>query len=233
LIIASMARHRELAAFSLDQRPPLDALRANAFAVPEILRLWALPWRVSILPEQPVIHGWDDPPTLLRLSFLLGMPTLALALRQRAPLAALSVLWTLIALVPTNSLIWRVDPVALRPLYLAGIGVSLLLALVLAQVRLGPALAVALVIGLATMTWDQATLYLDEGALFADAAAKSPDDARAQMMLGLVLANAGRVDEARTALERAVKLDPFQTRAENALRLLEAGAPVYRPRPGW
>ncbi|MCX7288806.1 MAG: tetratricopeptide repeat protein [Rhodobacterales bacterium] len=229
LVIAAMARHRDLVAFSLAQRPPLDALRANVFAIPEILRLWGQPWRVSILPQQPLIHGWNDAPTLLRLTALATLPVLALALRHRAPLAAFAALWTLIALMPTNSLIWRVDPVALRPLYLAGIGLSLLLALMMARLRFGPALALALVAGLGAMTWTRATLYQDEVALFADAAAKAPNDARSHLMLGLVLANAGRLDEAQAALDQALLLDPFQTGAENALRLLKAGAPIARP----
>lgn len=231
LIIAAMARHRELLAFSLDQRPPLDALRANVFAIPEILRLWVQPWRVSILPLQPVIHGWTDAPTLLRLAVLLVLPALALALRHRAPLLAFAVLWTLAALMPTNSLIWRVDPVALRQLYLAGIGLSLVLALLLAKVRFGPAVALALATGLGTLIWSRSALYQDEVALFADAALKAPQDARAQMTLGLVLANAGRAAKAREALDRALRIDPYLTAAENALRVLDAGAPIYRPGP--
>jgi tetratricopeptide (TPR) repeat protein len=227
LILALMARHRELVAFSLGQRGPLEALRANLFAIPEILRLWLEPARISVLPAQPVTYGWTDPPTLLRLAVLGALPVLALALRCRAPLVALAVLWTLLALAPTNSLIWRVDPVAVRPLYLAGIGVSLLLALVLCGLRgAGLALAAALVLGLGLQARDRATLYQDEVALFADAAAKAPEDARAQTMLGLVLANAGRVEEARSALSRALALDPYRTEAAKALRVLDAGGGV-------
>jgi tetratricopeptide (TPR) repeat protein len=233
LVIALMARHRELVAFSLDQRPPLDALRANLFAVPEILRLWVQPGRVSVLPAQPVIHGWADPATLIRLAGLLALPALALALRRRTPLLALAILWALLALVPTNSLIWRVEPVALRPLYLAGIGLSLLLALPLARVRGGAVLAAGLVLWLSAQGWQRATLYQDEVALFADAAAKAPDRGPVQLMLGLALANAGRVEEARAALETALVIDPFLTSAENALRLLDAGPGVYPNLPRW
>jgi tetratricopeptide (TPR) repeat protein len=226
-VIAAMARHRELVAFSLESRPPLDALRANLFAIPEILRLWVEPWRVSVLPAQPAVHGWGDGPTLLRLAVLAGVALGALLLRRRAPLMALAVLWTLIALLPTNSVIWRVDPVALRPLYLAGIGLSLLIALPLARVRGGGLVAGALALGLGFQAWERARLYQDEVALFADAAAKAPDDARAQMLHGLVLANAGRVVEARQALAEALAIDPFLPAAENALRLLDAGGGVY------
>jgi tetratricopeptide (TPR) repeat protein len=231
LVILALSRHRELVAFSLDQRSPLEALRGNLFALPEILRLWVEPWRISVLPRQPVIYGWGDGPTLLRLAALAALPLVAWAVRRRAPLVALAILWTLLALAPTNSLIWRMDPVALRPLYLAGIGLSLLVALLLMQLRPGPAMALALAAWLASETWQRATLYQDEVALFADAAAKTPDEPRAQLMLGLVLANAGRFDEARAALTRALTLDPYLEAATRALRLIDAGRDVYATDP--
>lgn len=230
LVIAAMARHRDLIAFSLDQRPPLDALRANLFAIPEILRLWAAPWQVSVLPPQPVTYGWADPPTLLRLGAFAAALLVALTLLRRAPLLALAILWTGLAFAPTNSLVWRMDPVAIRPLYLAGLGLSLGLALALCRHRLGPWLALTVALALAPQTWARATLYQDDVALFADAAAKAPDDPRPHLMLGLVLANAGRPDEARQALNAALAIDPFLTEAANALRLLDAGADVY-PNP--
>lgn len=229
-ILTAMPGHRDLLAFSLDQRGPPDALRANLFAIPEILRLWLEPWRISVLPAQPVVQGWSDAATLLRLLALLSLAAVGLALRRRQPLPALAILWTLAALMPSNSVIWRVDPVALRPLYLAGIGLALGLALVLARLRAGPALGLALALALGVMTFQRARLYADDVALFTDAAARAPDDARAQVMLGLALANAGRVEDARQALERALLLDPFARDAENALRLLPSGGSIYTPR---
>lgn len=231
LVLAAMARHRDLVAFSLDQRGPLDALRSNLFAIPEILRLWVQPWWISTVPSQPVVHGWADPPTLIRLGAIVVLPVAALILRRRMPLAALALLWTILALAPTNSLIWRVDPVAVRPLYLAGIGLSLALALVLSRSRFGIWLALACALALAPQTWARATLYQDEVALFADAARKAPDSARTHLLYGLVLANAGRVDEARAALDAALAMDPFLSEARNALRLLDAGEGVYRRGP--
>jgi len=228
-VLAAMPGHRELVSFSLGQRGPMDALRANMFAIPEILRLWLEPWRISVMPAQPAVQGWTDAATLLRLLALASLAVFALLRSRRQPLAALAVLWTLVALLPTNSVIWRVDPVALRPLYLAGIGLSLGLALALSRLRAGQVFGVALMLGLGAMTFRLAGLYTDDVSLFADAAAKAPDDARAQVMLGLALANAGRIEEARQALQRALILDPFADNAENALRLLSAGGSIYTP----
>lgn len=226
-VLVAMPRHRDLVAFSLAQRGPIDSLRANVFAIPEMLGLWIAPWRISILPVQPVIYGWGDAPTLIRIAGLTLMPLAAWVLRRRAPVAALALIWAPIALLPTNSAIWRVDPVAVKPLYLSGIGLSLLLALALTQVRRGLWVAGALALALGVMTFARAQLYRDEVALFADAAENAPQEARAQAMLGLALANAGREAEARAALERALILDPFEAQARNALRLLDAGGLIY------
>ena len=223
LVLALMARHRELLAFSVDQRGAMDSLRANVFASLEILRLWVLPWQITILPRQPVIYGWGDPATLIRLTAITLVPLAALLFRRRAPLVAFALLWTLVALLPSNSLIWRVDPVALKPLYLAGLGLSLLLAKALVHLRFGMAIALVLTVGVGTLSFVRAGLYRDEVALFQDAVRQTPDEPRAQLMLGLVLANAGRTDEARAALRRALALDPFDSEAKNALRLLDAG----------
>lgn len=231
LVLAAMPRHQELLAFSFAQRDALDALRGNISAVPAMLGLWALPWRISAVPTQPVIHGWTDAPTLLWIAFLAGAPLAALALRRRFPLAALAMLWVIAAFLPSNSLIWRVDPVAVRPLYLAGLGLSLLVALALTKVRIGSAVAALLVSGLAVMTFARAGLYADEVALFREAAAKNPGEPRPLVCLGLALANAGAREEARAVLAEASALDPYDVEARNALRLLEAAVPIYNPRP--
>jgi tetratricopeptide (TPR) repeat protein len=227
LVLAAMPRHRELLGFSFAQRGAFDALRGNLFAIPDMLGLWAAPWQISAVPAQPLIYGWADAPTLLRIALLAGAPLAALALRHRFPLAALATLWTLLAFVPTNSLIWRVDPVAVRPLYLAGLGLSLLVALVLTKARIGMGLAVLLAAGLAILTFTRAGLYADEVALFREAAAKNPGEPRQLVRLGLVLANAGDWEAARAALAEASALDPYDAEARYALRLIEAGLPIY------
>ncbi|MDH5452448.1 MAG: tetratricopeptide repeat protein, partial [Paracoccaceae bacterium] len=225
-ILALMPRHQDLVSFSIALREPLDALRGNVFAVAEMLGLWVQPWRISVMPSQPLIYGWGDAPTFLRLTLLAGAPLAALILRRRFPLAALAALWVILAFLPSNSVIWRVDPVAVRPLYLAGLGLSLLLALALCKLRFGLAAAVMLALCLAVLTFPRAALYADEVALFREAVAKNPGQPRPLVRLGLVLANEGAVDEARAALERALALDPYDREAENALRLIEAAAPA-------
>lgn len=228
LLLVAMPRYRELAAFSLDQRGPLDAVRANLFAVGEMLRLWGTPWQIGAMPPQPVVHAWGEGPTLLRLIMLGGGVAAALLLRRRWPLLALGILWVGVALLPSNSVIYRINPVAMRPMYLAGIGLALILGAALAHNRAGRPLATFLIAGLASLSWQREALLSDPVAFFADAAQKNPDQAAPQVLLGLALANAGWIDAARQALEKALQIDPANHEAANALRLLEAGS-VYSP----
>ena len=195
-----------------------------------MLRLWLTPWQIGAVPTQPVAYGWLDGPTLVRAAGLGGALLAALTLRRRWPLLALAVLWVGVALLPANSVIWRVNPVALRPLYLAGIGLALLLALGLSRHLAGRVLAGALIAGLGLLTWQREMLYADPVAYFADAARKAPGQAMPLVLLGLTLANAGRVDEARATLEKALQIDPGNFEAANALRLVQAGS-VYSPSP--
>lgn len=229
-LLMAMPRHRELVAFSLDQRAPIDALRANVFAVTEMLRLWLTPWQIGAVPSQPVAYGWLDAPTLIRLVGLGGALLAALVLRRRWPLLALAILWVGVALLPTNSVIWRVNPVAMRPLYLAGIGLALVLALGLSRLVAGRVLGSVLIAGLGVLTWQREMLYADPVAYFADAAQKAPGQAAPLVLLGLTLANGGQVVDARAVLEEALRIDPANPEAANALRLLQAGS-VYSPSP--
>lgn len=230
IVLATLPRHRELLVFSLDQRAPIDALRANLFAVPEMLRLWLTPWQIGAVPTQPVAFGWLDAPTLVRAAGLGGALLTALALRRRLPLLALAVLWVGVALLPANSVIWRVNPVALRPLYLAGIGLALLLALGLSRHLVGRVLAGAMIAGLGLLTWQREGLYADPVAYFADAVRKAPGQAASLVLLGLAQANSGQPDAARATLEQALQIDPGNLEAANALRLVQAGS-VYSPSP--
>lgn len=225
-IILLMPRHVELIGFSTDVRPPLDAVRANLFAIPAMLAYWVEPWRLTVLPEQPLIYGWSDASTWLRMAGFAAAAGLALALRRRAPAAAFAIGWTLLCFMPSNSLIWRIDPVAIRPLYMAGIGPSILLALGLAAWPRGRgaglAVAAVLALALAWVTQNRSALYADEVALWTDATAKTPEYARAHTERGKALLAAGRNAEARAAIDSALALDPFDIEAANTLRLIDA-----------
>lgn len=224
VLIALSARHRELIEASLAARPPLEALRGNLFAASDIIGFWFMPWRVTILPAPPVIHGWLEVAALWRITAFGGIALTAIVLRRRTPLIAFGLGLALLALAPSNSILWRADPVGLKPLYLAGLGLTLALgAATMSATRLSRAVAlalgaVALVFG--AMSVQRNALFADPVALWRDAAEKTPDEARPLVLLAFALVDAGRVDEAMATLRAALEIDPFDQAARNALDLL-------------
>ncbi|MFT3809052.1 MAG: tetratricopeptide repeat protein [Micropepsaceae bacterium] len=230
-VVALMPHHRDLVAFSLDMRTPLLALRDNLHAATEILGFWFTPWRVTIFPEPPPPHAWIDPATLIRLLGFLAAAVVAIVLRHRAPVAAFGIGLALLALAPSNTIIWRTDPVALKPLYLAGLGLSLIAIDVLrrfARPRAVLAIAAALALALGMQTHLRNTLFRSDLALFADAAEKTPDNPDALIAYGGALVAAQRYDEAEATLDRALDLAPQDERAMNLLQLLATIRSVER-----
>jgi hypothetical protein len=221
LLLFAMPRHRELLAFSLQARGPLEALRTNVQAVPAMLALWAQPWATSIDPGVPPPHGWLNPVTLLFVALLLAAGVSFLALRRRWPLAALAVGWTLVCLAPTNSVIFRLDPIGPRGLYLASLGPALALAAILSLgYRLGAVawgfsfgVTVAVAAALALLTFGANQRYQDPIALWKHAARYAPMRARPHVNLAVAYARAGQLGEARRELETAVALEPWDAAA--------------------
>jgi len=226
LVLALLPRHRELLGFSLAVRPPLEALRGNVQAVPAMLCLWAFPWRLSIDPAKPLEWAWTEAPTLLGLAFLGSLAAFALVVRRRAPFLAFAIGWMLLALAPSNSFVWRLDPVGVRPLYLASVGPALLAAAFLAfalsarapafgRAALAGALALACALGAGLAVRN--ARYREPVALWEDAVQKAPRSARAKNNLGFAYLAAGRLDDAERLLEAAREADPGMTQPECGL----------------
>lgn len=225
LVMFALPRHRELVGFSLAVRPPLEALRGNVQAVPAMLGLWAFPWRISIDPGAPLEWGWTEGPTLLRLGFLGALALLALAARRRVPWAAFAGGWMLLAIAPSNSFVWRLDPVGVRPLYLASVGPAVLVGFLVSAAasrapaagRLALASALVLACALGAGLVMRNALHRSSIALWEDAVHKAPRNARAKSNLGFAYLAAGRLDDAEAALEAARDGGPVTRQAECGL----------------
>ena len=225
-VLALLPRHRELLGFSLAVRPPLEALRGNVQAVPAMLGLWAFPWRLSIDPAKPLEWAWTEAPTLLGLAFLGALAAFALVARRRAPFAAFAIGWALLALAPSNSFVWRLDPVGVRPLYLASVGPAVLAAALVGaalavrtpafgRASLAGALALACALGAGLVVRN--ARYRSPVALWEDAVQKAPRSARAMNNLGFAYLAAGRLDDAERLLEAAREADPGMNQPECGL----------------
>ncbi len=227
-MIFAIPRHRELVAFSLAARAPLEALRGNVQAAGSMLGLWAFPWRISIDPAPPLEWGWTEGPTLMRLAALGLVGAWVVRMRRRAPWPAFGAGWMLIAILPSNSIVWRLDPVGVRPLYLASLGPAwLACALIHAaqespwrpkvwgRVALGGALSISLALGAGLAKRN--ALYRSPIALWEDAARKAPRSARARINLGYAYLDEERLDEAEAALRAGLERAPWMRQAECGL----------------
>jgi len=192
-------RVRELASFSFD-RPIGTSLAHQLAAVPVGLSLYVRTWALSI-DHGDVLPGWL---AIAGVAIYAAVIALVVALRHRAPLVALGGAVWLAAIVPTQSLVPKLDPLTERPLSFALVGIVLALAALHRHVRF----ALPIVLALAIATIARGRTYRSDLLLWADAASKSETNARPAMNYAYFLHRAGRDDEALRALERAHAIDP-------------------------
>ncbi|MEQ1802307.1 MAG: tetratricopeptide repeat protein [Gammaproteobacteria bacterium] len=183
--------------------------------------------RMNADPALPAMPGLDAADGLTLLALVAG-GGLAVTSVRRFPLPAFALLWFLVWLAPTNSLLARLDLVNDRQLYVALAGPALLLAAAIR--RLGVrhrALAVAAFVAVLSFTGLATHLrndvYRDEATFWRDVVSRSPHNARAFNNLGLALADQCDLRRAEEAWRRALRLDPGYVRAAVNLRLLRDG----------
>jgi protein O-mannosyl-transferase len=230
LVIAASPTYRHLLAVSLSARGTLDNLLTQANAVCYLAAQLILPWRMNVDPELPLLTT-VTPVLILQMTVLIAIVVFGLRnMRRRAGLA-FAILWFFLHLLPTNSLLPRLDVVNDRQLYLASIGVFYAVGLgaewslerVQRKWMTGLATgAVLLVLGVATVQRNQ--VYESEVAFWEDVLAKSPGKARVANNLGFAYQQAGRLAEATLAYRQAIELDPDYWRARINLDVLENSA---------
>ncbi len=81
----------------------------------------------------------------------------------------------------------------------------------------GPVLASGLLVLLAGLTWRQSGMYRDVFALYETTLARNPDSWAAHLNLGTALDEAGRTDEGRAHVQRALALKPDRPEILNSL----------------
>jgi hypothetical protein len=235
------APYRRLIDTSLAIRPVGVNLMTQAHALGYLALQLLRPWGMNADPALPVTTRLDAVTALLVLAWLL-VAAVGLAARRRHPALTFGLLWFLLWLAPTNSLLPRYDVANDRQLYLALLGPAWLLgygvavggrrlalrapaAAVAAVARSGAVLlTAALATLLATATVQRNRVYADEILFWEDAAARTPGNARAANNLGMAYAYACRDTDAAAQFQRALHLQPGYHRARINLRLLRAGA---------
>lgn len=184
---------------------PLLLLRLNIdpdLSVPERLE-WALLFKAVILAG---LLGW-------------GLH----AIRTR-PWVGLGILWFFLHMLPTNSLLPRTDIANDRQLYLALLGLALLLVLTLFRRlprwgAISAAAVLAFTLEASTVVRNQD--YRTEVSLWQATVAASPHKARSWNNLGYAYRLAGNRAEARFAYRRALEIDPEDIQARANLLALD------------
>jgi tetratricopeptide (TPR) repeat protein len=199
--------------YSFDIRSLRETLLSQINGVFYLLSKLIVPYSLNIDPDLPVMSQWTVL-LVLKAGLLLALICAGLMSLKRSPVFGFGVLWFFIVLLPTNSLIPRLDLANERQLYLSSWGLFLVIAVACAklQVRAGKnwvywtMAAVWVVLAGGTISRNQ--VYRSEIALWEDTASKSPHKPRAFNNLGYAYALAGRNEDAAKAYRKALYLNP-------------------------
>ncbi|MGB7934920.1 MAG: hypothetical protein WCH04_22425 [Gammaproteobacteria bacterium] len=239
--ILATPRYLDLAEFSFLGRPLWHSFVSQVGAVPVGLELLLQPSGLSI------DYGIALPTDARAPLFLLGMFLyiaaaigVLLFLRRSRTVALGLALW-LAALLPTQSVIPKLDALSNRPLSLALAGLLIVTAPILVAacqstrsamnrhalyVGFGQGAkicALVLVALLASTTVQRGKVFNTELTLWQDAAAKSQTSARPHLQYAMLLKENGRKQEAWQVLSAAHAIDPFDSRIDDLLK-------IYRPK---
>jgi tetratricopeptide (TPR) repeat protein len=225
-------RYGELLLYSLDLRSVQHNLLSQIHGVSHLLSRFLLMHRLSIDPDLPVLTVWS--PLLACEALMLGSVALTGALLiRRKPVVTFCIFWFILHLLPTSSLIPRIDIANERQLYcgswglflLAGTGFVRLCGLRQRDMRpLWRGLALAALV-LAAFTTMRNRAYRSEISLWEDTARTTPGKARVFNNLGYAYYLSGRYGEAAKAYKRALQLKPDYALARNNLSTVEHGKP--------
>src|SRR6185503_7135787 len=169
---------------------------------------------------------------LLGLLLYVGAAIGVFHLCRRSPAAAVGLALWLAALLPTQSVIPKLDALANRPLSLALAGLLLVAAGAVVQKKgsnsfldekrgLTPFFAVAamaVVVLMTAATAHRAELFRSELQLWQDAAAKSRVNERPYVQYAVLLKQEGKNREALEALSAAAKINPFSSQVSTLTR---------------
>src|SRR5437667_2483815 len=213
--IAVMAQSSVHAAASLAQLSLPGRLVVSAYGLSFYLGKTGVPVNLSPLYElSSTVDPWATP-FILSYGVVVAITALALALRRRVPGLPAAWLAYVVVLLPVLGILQSGPQIAAdRYTYLAGLGwASLAGAGLLSTWRRWPpfvltGLAVVLLSGLGTLTWNQVEVWHDSEKLWTHALAIDPKTSMAQFGLGRVLADQGKPAEAIEHYRQALNIKP-------------------------
>ncbi|WP_129645397.1 glycosyltransferase family 39 protein [Peristeroidobacter agariperforans] len=228
LVVAlSLPTYRRLLAVSLDTRTIGENLLTQSHAIFYLAGQLVRITNVNADPQLPVVDAlnWN---AALSVFALATTVVWALLNCRRRPLASFAVLWFMLWLAPTNSLLPRLDVANDRQLYQALIGPAWWLAVRLFawqpdRAMLRPVAVALILVALSWTTYQRNLVYETEIAFWEDTAARNPASSRAANNLGMAYAIECRFGDAESAFERAVALSGDDYYSRINLILLRKG----------
>jgi tetratricopeptide (TPR) repeat protein len=217
--------------------PRWEYLCTQFSVIATYLRLLFLPIHQNLDYDYPINHSLVEPRAILALFLLLAIFSAAIILWRRSRhggepglrLAAFGIFWFFITLVVESSVIPIVDVIFEHRVYLpsAGFFIALVTLAAIGVERLRPRmpmlarlqlpLLVVVAVLLGGATYARNGVWQDPVSIWGDTMAKSPEKARPAYNLGVILAQAGRDEEAIGLFRRAIQLAPDKVEAYNNL----------------
>jgi len=204
-----------------DDKPRADSCTARRVeGIAGLARFLVAPWKISIDPGRRAANAAD-----LLVVTLAGLAAWA-ALRTRPSAVAAGAAWSIAALLPTDLLLVRSDPVSDRLLYLPMVGIALIAAAVAERIARGAVRRAAVAcactagIALAVLTWQRNMQYDSEMTLWEDAVVKNANNPRARVNLGYAFELRGEFDRAESQYRAALDLRPKLQWADQGLQRL-------------
>jgi len=222
----ALPRYRLLFDASLAARDPVSNLLTQTHAIVYLAGQFVRWDRLNADPALPVVQTLDAN-ALAWLALLLAAAVWSAHGWWRKRIAGAALLWFLLWLLPTNSVLPRLDVANDRQVYLALVGPAWALGCLMAALRppsLRLVLACVLIAALSLGTHLRNRVYASERAFWEDVTVKSPRNPRAHTNLGYALARDCEFGAAAAQWRTALALDPEQSKAAVNLALLRQGA---------
>lgn len=202
---------REGTAGASARHAPLDYLLTQFEVIWHYFRLIVWPFGQNLDHAYPVVQAPGGIGVWLGMAALAGLLAVAWRFRRSYPLALFGLLFLLILLAPTSSILPIDDAMAERRLYLGFPGVAMIAAEFLRRLR--PSFTTiaatgAVLLALAGLTWRRAELYTAAIPMWEDSVSANPRNSRAWFHLGFAYYVEGRCADAARAYERGAALMP-------------------------
>jgi len=207
--------YKQSAGFGFERYTPLQFLATEVGVILHYLRLCFVPTGLTFDYDWPLRSPFELA-AIVPMMVLIGLVVLAVRTIKSQPLFSFALLFTLLVLAPTSSIMPLADLAVERRMYIPLAGFSLFAAGLLADLArraLGSnglsALAIVgliVVAGASFRSQARAVLWGDHLLLYEDAVKKAPGSPRVRLNLGVIHMNAGRHDEAHRVLFEAKEL---------------------------